>query len=224
MNASAGGATRAGIVSGSFSAPSFTGPYFVIELENVKGSGTVLVAEPFLVAGNLASYTENDGGFGSLANQGTAAINAVAAGGASTNGSANTARVLSGACSGAAPSSTTNLAIYPFGTSSPACSSPVNPLYGALMPDAGTVSGLAVRCGTSGSQPTSGVFTVYDFPNGGGGPKPTSVSVTYGTTTAKTVVRDTTHSFAYTAGDLLVVLYSTQANETLANCAASFVY
>jgi len=221
MNASVGGGARAGIVSGSFNAASFTGPYFVIELEKAQGNGTVVISEPFLVAGNLASYTENDGGFGSQPNQGTAAMNAAAAGGTSTNGPAS---VLSGACSGAAPSNATNLAVYPFGTSSPSCSSPANPLYGALMPNAGTVSGLAVRCGTSGSQPTSGVFSVYDYPNGGGGPRSTGVTVTYGTTASKTVVRDTAHSFAYAAGDLLAVLFSTQANETLANCTASFLY
>ncbi len=225
MNASIGsGATRAGIVSRSFSAASFTGPYFVIELENVKGNGTLIVSEPFLVAGNLASYTENDSGFGAQPSEGTATVSEMAGGSARKMTTPNPERVLAGACTGTAPSSANNLAVSPFGTSSSSCAATVNPLYGALMPSAGTVSGLAVRCGTTGSQPASGVFALYDYPNGGGASRPTGVTVTYGTKAAKTVVRDTTHSYAYSAGDLLVLLYSTQANETLANCAASFVY
>jgi hypothetical protein len=140
------------------------------------------------------------------------------------NSTANALRVLAGACTGAAPSGATNLAIYPFGTSSPSCSSTLNPQFGALMPTSGTVSGIAVRCGSTGSRSSSGAFTIVDFPNGGGGPRPTGVSVTYGTTPAQTVVRDTTHSYAYAAGDLLVVQYATSPGETLANCSASFVY
>ncbi len=221
VNSEAG---RAGIVAGRFSAPSFTGPYFVIALQNVKGSGTVTVSEPFLVAGNLASYTENDGGFGSEPGQGLGAVTAPAMERTGASAMPAAGRVLTGACVGTASSSASNLAIYPFGTGSSSCASTLNPLYGALMPSAGTVSGLAVRCGTSGSQPASGVFTIYDYPNGGGGSRPTGVSVTYGTTPAKTSVRDTMHSYAYSAGDLLVVQYSTQANETLANCTASFIY
>ena len=224
------GVAKAGIISARFSAAAFNGPYFVIELENVKGSGTLTVSEPFLVAGNLASYTENDSGFGSFPNQSVSNSKSVNAGyepaGGSTNGSATARaqRVLAGACTGTAPSSATNLVIYPFGTSSPSCSSTLNPLYGALMPAAGTVSGLAVRCGTTGSSKTSGVFTIVDYPNGGGSSRPTGVTVTYGAAPAKTVVRDTTHSYSYAAGDLLVVLYTTESSETLANCAASFLY
>ncbi len=225
MNASINsGAARAGIVSGRFNATSFVGPYFVIELENVKGNGTLIVSEPFLVAGSLASYTENDSGFGSQPNQGRATVNAMAGAGAGASTTPSAERVLTGACTGTAASSANNLAVYPFGTSSSSCASTLNPLYGALMPTAGTASGLAVRCGTSGSQPTSGVFSLYDYPNGGGASRPTGVTVTYGTTAARTVVRDTTHSYAYAPGDLLVLVYSTQANETLANCTASFFY
>jgi hypothetical protein len=86
------------------------------------------------------------------------------------------------------------------------------------------LSGLAVRCGSSGAHGSSGAFKIVDFPNGGGAPRATGVSVTYGTTPAQTVVRDTTHSFSYQAGDLLVVEYSTAQAETLANCSASFLY
>jgi len=224
------GATRAGIVSGRFRAPSFIGPYLVIELENVTGNGTLTISEPFLVAGNLASYTENDTGFGSQPNQGVNTMRSMTAGNGMTGGGVsgtvtqNAQRVLTGGCTGTATSSAANLVIYPFGTSSTSCASTLNPLFGALMPTAGALSDLAVRCGTTGSQPNSGVFTIYDYPNGGGGSRPTGVTVTYGTTTAKTVVRDTAHSYAYSAGDLLVVLYTTEANETLANCTASFVY
>ncbi len=137
---------------------------------------------------------------------------------------AHAQRVLAGACTGTAPSGATGLAIYPFGTSSPSCASALDPLYGALMPAAGTVSGLAVRCGTSGSRNSSGAFSIYDYPNGGGGPRPTGVTVTYGTTPSQTVIRDTTHSYSYAAGDLLVVLYTTAPGETLANCSASLLY
>ena len=225
MNASVNSsATRAGIASGKFNAASFTDPYFVIELENVKGNGTLIVSEPFLVAGSLASYTENDSGFGSQPSQGMTTANPNAGEGPGAHTSPSAERVLTGACTGTAASSANNLAVYPFGTSSSSCAATLNPLYGALMPATGTASGLVVRCGTSGSQPASGVFSLYDYPNGGGASRPTGVTVTYGTTTAKTVVRDTTHSYAYSAGDLLVLLYSTQANETLANCTASFFY
>jgi len=138
--------------------------------------------------------------------------------------SATAQRVLAGACTGTAPSGASNLAVYPFGASSASCSSTLNSQFGALMPAAGTVSGLAVRCGSTGSSGTSGAFKIVDFPNGGGAPRQTGVSVTYGTTSAQTVVRDTAHSFAYQAGDLLVVEYSTSPAETLANCSASFLY
>jgi len=139
-------------------------------------------------------------------------------------GPVNAQRTLAGACTGIAPSGAANLVIYPFGTSSPSCSSTLNPQFGALMAAAGTVGGLAVRCGSTGARSSSGVFSIVDFPNGGGAPRQTGVSVTYGTTSAQTVVRDTAHSFAYQAGDLLVVEYSTSPAETLANCSASFLY
>lgn len=219
-----GGSGRPGIVSGKFRAASFNGAYFAIELENVKGNGTVIISEPFLVAGNLASYTENDSGFGSQWNQGGASASSMAGKGASASAAPTAERVLTGGCSGTASSNANNLVIFPFGTGSSSCASTLNAQYGALMPTAGTVSNFAVRCGTSGSQPTSGVFSIYDYPNGGGDSRSTGVTVTYGTTAAKTVVLDREHSFAYSAGDLLIVLYTTQANETLANCTASFVY
>jgi hypothetical protein len=35
---------------------------------------------------------------------------------------------------------------------------------------------------------------------------------------------DTTHTFAYAAGDMLRIQFTTEANETLGDCTASFNY
>jgi len=48
--------------------------------------------------------------------------------------------------------------------------------------------------------------------------------VTYGTSTANSVQADTTHTFAYSDGDLLTVAITTQATETLSTCNVSVNY
>jgi hypothetical protein len=82
---------------------------------------------------------------------------------------------------------------------------------------------LSVRCGTTGVNTSSGVFTVWDAPSGGSNAA-TTLTVTYGTTTAGTVLQDTTHTPSYAAGDLISVRFSTQASETLANCTVAVQY
>jgi len=61
-----------GVVSATVNASSFTGPYFVIVINGVTGSGTVTISEPFLVEGITPVYMENDLGFGSSSNSGAA--------------------------------------------------------------------------------------------------------------------------------------------------------
>jgi len=63
-------AAATGVVTATVSASSFTGPYYVIVINGVTGSGTVTISEPFLVAGITPFYMENDLGFGSSSNSG----------------------------------------------------------------------------------------------------------------------------------------------------------
>ena len=52
------------------------------------------------------------------------------------------------------------------------------------------------------------------------------LAVTIGNTAAnanKTIL-DTQHTFAYAAGDMLRIQFTTEANETLGDCTASFNY
>ena len=96
-----------------------------------------------------------------------------------------------------------------------------------VMTSAGTLSKLSVRCSTTGVSSSSGVFTVWDYPSGtapGGTPTNTGLTITYGTTTANTIMQDTTHTYTYAAGDAIVVSFTTQASETLGGCMASFNY
>jgi hypothetical protein len=52
----------------------------------------------------------------------------------------------------------------------------------------------------------------------------TGLTVTYGATKPNTALFDSIHTFAYGKGDLLRVQFTTQANETLGECEASFNY
>jgi hypothetical protein len=92
------------------------------------------------------------------------------------------------------------------------------------MPTSGTMSLLTVRCNTTGVNSSSGVFTLWDWPAGSGSSAATALTVTYGTTTANTIVQDTTHTVSYAAGDVISLKFTTQASETLANCVLSFQY
>jgi hypothetical protein len=92
---------------------------------------------------------------------------------------------------------------------------------------AATAANLQVRCHTVGISSLSGVFTVYDTPSGTALTTPgtsTGITVTYGTTSADTIVADTTHTYSYAKGDVLRVFFTTQASETLGGCSASFSY
>lgn len=96
---------------------------------------------------------------------------------------------------------------------------------GWTAPSAGTVSNLTVRCTTTGFNTSSGVFTIYHTASGinpATSRSATTVTVTYGTTVANTIVADNTHTATYAAGDLIQVLYTTQATETLAGCSVNF--
>jgi hypothetical protein len=91
------------------------------------------------------------------------------------------------------------------------------------MTGSGFLSNLTVRCNATGVNASSGVFTVKDQPSGGSAAA-TTLTVTYGTTAAGTFIQDTTHTPAYAAGDLISVVFTTQASETLGTCAVAFNY
>jgi len=82
---------------------------------------------------------------------------------------------------------------------------------------------------TVGANSSSGVFSIWDLPSGiaMSGPDSgvhTGLTVTYGAVNANTTLFDTAHTFAYAKGDLLRIQFTTQANETLGECEASFDY
>jgi hypothetical protein len=91
------------------------------------------------------------------------------------------------------------------------------------------LNGLTVRCAHTGVSSSSGVFSIWDLPSG----EPmsgaesgvnTGLAVTYGTAIPDTALFDATHTFSYSKGDLLRIQFTTQANETLGDCEASFNY
>jgi hypothetical protein len=97
------------------------------------------------------------------------------------------------------------------------------------MNTSGSMSNLAVRCARSGINSQSGVFSVWDLPSGTAMSGPdsginTGLTVTYGAAKANTTVFDLIHTFAYAKGDTLRIQFSTQSNETLGGCEASFNY
>jgi hypothetical protein len=97
------------------------------------------------------------------------------------------------------------------------------------MTTGGTLNSLAVRCGNTGVNADSGVFSIWDLRSGaamGGADSgvDTGFRVTYGTTKANTTLFDAAHTFTYSKGDLLRIQFKTQPNETLGNCEASFNY
>lgn len=126
-------------------------------------------------------------------------------------------------CSGTATSSGTSLSFFGLGTTTTTCTGTTGGSNGLLMAGSGVMSRLTVRCGTSGVNTSSGVFTIFDSPSGSGGAA-TPITLTYGAATAGTFVQDNLHTANYAAGDLITVRYTTQASETLANCTVSFRY
>jgi hypothetical protein len=122
-------------------------------------------------------------------------------------------------CAGPATPSAT---VYMSDALGPCSGTPSNG-YGQLMTGSGFLSNLTVRCNATGVNASSGVFTVKDQPSGGSAAA-TTLTVTYGTTAAGTFIQDTTHTPAYAAGDLISVVFTTQASETLGTCAVAFNY
>lgn len=142
----------------------------------------------------------------------------------------SSARTASAFCAGVAASSKTIL-LFGAGGSQTSCTQTPGPqtLQQVIMTTAGSLSNLAVRCGHLGSQPSSGRFSVWDLPSGtamfdASSGKDTGLTVTIGNSPAnanKTLI-DTQHNFTYASGDMIRIQFTTQDNETLADCSASF--
>jgi hypothetical protein len=144
----------------------------------------------------------------------------------------SSARTAQAFCAGTATSSST-LLLFGAGSSQTACSQVPGPqsMQQVLLTTDGTLSNLAVRCGHLGSQPSSGMFTVWDLPSGthmlnASSGTDTGLSVTVGNSleNANRTIIDRKHTFAYAAGDMIRIQFTTQANETLSDCTASFNY
>jgi hypothetical protein len=144
--------------------------------------------------------------------------------------SASQTRTVQAFCTGTATSSAT-LTMFGGGSGTSPCTTSVQTESAGqvLMNTSGNVSGLAVRCARGGVSPLSGVFSIWDLPAGSAMSGPdsgvnTGLEVTYGSGKANTTLFDSTHNFAYAKGDLLRIQFTTQANETLGGCEASFNY
>jgi len=144
----------------------------------------------------------------------------------------SSARTAQAFCAGTA-SSSSSLLLFGAGTSQTACTQVPGPqtLQQVLLTTDGVLSNLAVRCGHLGSQPSSGTFTVWDLPSGAAMSNAvsgtnTGLTVTIGNAAgnANKSLIDTRHTYAYAAGDMIRIQFTTQANETLADCTASFNY
>ena len=70
----------------------------------------------------------------------------------------------------------------------------------------------------------AGVVSSYSAPDLNGTLVTTPITVTYGTAASATLVQDLVDTYSYAKGDRLLVKYTTQASETLANCTVSFNY
>ncbi|MGD0632589.1 MAG: hypothetical protein ABR987_24965, partial [Terracidiphilus sp.] len=186
------------------------------QISETIGSGNVVLANSPTVSG--------------LSDTGTTRLNNVTITGTCSGCSGNSVRTAQAFCTGPATSSST-LAMFGAGSAIASCTSSVGRENGAqlLMNTGGSLSSLAVRCGQSGINSQSGAFSVWDLPSGtamsgpGSGTN-TGLSLTYGTAKANTTLFDLSHTFAYAKGDLLRIQFTTQANETLGECEASFNY
>jgi len=135
-------------------------------------------------------------------------------------------------CAGTASANSTIL-LFGAGSAQSACAEQPGPQTGSqlLMTTAGVLSNLAVRCARAGSKPASGSFSVWDLPSGSPmanafSGSNTGLGVTVGNLAANAnrTLFDSQHSFAYSAGDLLRIQFTTAPGETLADCTASFAY
>jgi hypothetical protein len=186
------------------------------QISNTTGAGNVVLA---------TSPTVNN-----LTDSGTANLNNVTIAGKCSGCGGTNLRTAQAFCTGTAASSST-LAMFGAGAANPSCTYSVGTENAGqiLMTAGGSVSTLAVRCAHAGVNSASGVFSIWDLPSGAdmSGARSgvdTGLSVTYGTARANTSLFDTTHTFAYSRGDLLRIQFTTQQNETLGNCEASFNY
>jgi hypothetical protein len=114
-------------------------------------------------------------------------------------------------CNGTASPSTTITMPWP-GTATTACTNTISTIQ-IPATSVGTAKNMRVRCGTAGAGAASGVFTLIQ--NGAN----SALTCTVGT---GQTCSDATHSVSLAAGDLLLIQFTTQAAETLANCAVSF--
>jgi hypothetical protein len=186
------------------------------QISATTGSGNVVLA---------SSPTVN-----SLTDSGTTRLNNVTIAGTCSGCGGKNMRTAQAFCTGTATSSS-SLAMFGAGAATTPCTSGVgaeNPGQ-LLMTTSGSLSTLAVRCAHTGVNSASGAFSIWDLPSGTAmsgveSGVNTGLTVTYGTARANTTLFDTTHTFAYSKGDLLRVQFTTQQNETLGNCDASFNY
>jgi hypothetical protein len=186
------------------------------QIAGTTGSGNVVLAEAPTVNG--------------LSDLGTTTLNNVTIRGNCSGCRGTNLRTAQAWCAGtAAPSST--IALFGAGSATASCTSRVanETVAQPLMTTSGTVSNLAVRCGSSGANASSGAFSVWDLPSGSAmsgadSGVTTGLTVTYGTAKANTTLFDSTHTFKYEKGDLFRIQFTTQARETLGSCEASFNY
>ncbi len=186
------------------------------QLVDTTGSGNVVLATSPTLHG--------------LTDTATTTLNNVTIGGTCTGCSGRSLRTAQAFCSGTAASSAT-LAMFGAGSATVSCTSAVSSenVGQLLMTTGGSLSSLAVRCAHRGVNSSSGVFSVWDLPSGtpldaAASGINTGISVTYGQAKANTTLFDTIHSFSYSKGDLLRIQFTTQPNETLGYCEASFNY
>ncbi|HXR38861.1 MAG TPA: hypothetical protein VN776_07195, partial [Terracidiphilus sp.] len=159
-------AAGTGVVSTTVNGSSFTGPYFVIVISGVAGSGTLAISEPFLVQGIVPAYVENDLGFGSSTNSG-AAFSSVALSGGTPWTSSSSANSQVVTCP-------------PGGTSGQFCGAD-----GAWhTPSTGTVSGVTAGTGLTGGGASGSVTLSLSTPvavaNGGTGAATASANTAFG--------------------------------------------
>jgi hypothetical protein len=186
------------------------------QISGTTGSGNVVLAKSPAVNG--------------LTDSGTTRLNNVTISGTCSGCNGSNLRTAQAFCTGPAASSSI-LTMFGAGSATASCTSRVDAENVAqlLMNTSGGVSGLAVRCARSGISSKSGVFSVWDLPSGTSMSGPdsginTGLTLTYGTAKANTTLFDQVHTFGYAKGDTLRIQFTTQANETLGDCEASFNY
>jgi hypothetical protein len=186
------------------------------QISGTTGSGAVVLAKSPALNG--------------LSDSGDASFNNVTISGSCSGCVGRNVRTVAAFCTGRATGSAT-LTMFGAGTNIESCTASVNGQSAGqlLMNTSGIASGLAVRCGQAGVTQSSGVFKIWDLPPGVpmSGAKSgidTGISVTYGTVIAGSTQFDDVHTFTYKKGDLLRIQFTTERNETLGDCNASFNY